>query len=538
MNGAEGWLSTDGAVPVEDVVYAATHAVQEGLLRAAQQLGTRMTEAQRRRALRDHLADVRATLERLLLLVRWAADSHPTALALSSALSSSLEQQDAMRRVADDLFHMHRAMPLAVAPPPDVFAAVDMLSTGSYSQLPQSIRAPVAEEPPGRIETSGALRWLRAELRKKRSHWRLPDGVSVEPLRGALRCFAEGEYELAMTAEGSGGATAWKLIRLRLLTAASSRSSPDHGAATPAQWRRLWRDAETTLSRRPRQPLLLLHPPLHAACAQLGLVRLRAQAASLSRGAWAGRLACTAKLNASGGVASLTLEYAFSPAHPFGTSGGGMEAALGRSSLTVRPAPSRGLEVSHTPPIAKREAAWSANSPWPGSSGAISVAAPGMPLEEWEALSLEGLSAEAVLQSAIRDRSAVSLEALRRKLIPEGDPAPATRWDHSNTAGGANHNATGGGSCRSYADGAVAAPAGGDGAGGFAYGAYGATKANLAADEPMPLLRISLDLALVHRPGTRFATPSPAISIYMCCVCVYMFICIYICIYICVCVCV
>lgn len=200
---ADGWLTTDGAVPMEDVLYASTQAVQEGMLRLAQQLGTRMTEAHRRRALRDALAEARATLERVLLLVRWASDSHAHATAVSDALSAELAQQDTMRRAADDLFHLHRAMPLAVAPPADVFAAVDILSTGTYSQLPGCIRAPVPEDPPSRRQAGAALRWLRGELRKKKAHWRLPAGVCVEPLRGALRCFVHGEYELAITAEGA-----------------------------------------------------------------------------------------------------------------------------------------------------------------------------------------------------------------------------------------------------------------------------------------------------------------------------------------------
>jgi hypothetical protein len=200
---ADGWLTTDGAVPIEDILYASTHAVQEGLLRLAQQLGTRMTEAHRRRAVRETLAEARATLERVLLLVRWASDSHAYASALSGALSAELAQQDGMRRAADDLFHLHRAMPLAVAPPADVFAAVDILSTGTYSQLPRCIRAPVPDDPPSRRQAAAALRWLRGELRKKRAHWRLPAGVCVEPLRGALRCFVQGEYELAITAEGA-----------------------------------------------------------------------------------------------------------------------------------------------------------------------------------------------------------------------------------------------------------------------------------------------------------------------------------------------
>jgi hypothetical protein len=268
---ADGWLTTDGAVPIEDVLYASTQAVQQGLLRLSQQLGARMTEMHRRRAIRDFLAEARATLERVLLLVRWASDSHALATALSGALATDLAQQDEIRRVADDLFHLHRAMPMAVAPPPDIFAAVDILSTGTYSHLPTCIRAPVPEDPPSVKQAGTALRWLRGELRKKRAHWRLPAGVSVETMRGALRCFVNGEYELAITAEGdnlsptlhtltltaahplpphrcptpyplapyppsphpgAAGITAWELIRLRFITTAP-HPSEDHGATSP-----------------------------------------------------------------------------------------------------------------------------------------------------------------------------------------------------------------------------------------------------------------------------------------------------------------
>lgn len=281
---ADGWLTTSGAVPLEDVVFAATQAVQGGLLELAKHLGGRMTESQRRDAIRSYLGEARGTLERLLMLVRWALGSHAHTSGLSGALAASLERQDAMRRAADDLFHLHRTMPLGVVPQHDVLAAVDILSSGTFSQLPRALRAPVPEEAASRRQASRALRWLRGELRRKRQHWRLPEGVQVAALRGSVRCLVPGEYVLALTAEDGAGAP-WRLVRLRLLAGSPSPRSPDHGAATVREWRRLWREAASALETRPAQPLLRLHPPLHAACAQLALARLHAEAVSLARGA-------------------------------------------------------------------------------------------------------------------------------------------------------------------------------------------------------------------------------------------------------------
>lgn len=252
--------------------------------------------------------------------------------------------------------------------------------------------------------------------------------------------------------------------------------------ATPAHWRRLWLEVEEVLGRRPRQPMLLVHPSLHAACAQLGLVRLRAQAASLARHAWARRLSSNAKLGPTGTILSLVLDYHFSAVHAFGSHGtvASADAAgvpLGRSSLTIRPAPSHGLEISHMPPIPRVET--------PGPVGKMashsSLAAKGSFLrEDWEPLSLSDLDVESILLNAIRARSKASLDALRTSLrrCPVRKPATIDALQVS---------------------GAVDV----DPAEIFSHSGIGDGTQDASSEEKaaVPLLRISRDLAVVHRPA-------------------------------------
>ena len=76
-----------------------------------------------------------------------------------------------------------------------------MLGRGRYSQLPLALESAKPAEPASADETRGALAWLRAVLRYRCAHWRLPEGVELRQGRGCVLCRLPGEYEVALTTQ-------------------------------------------------------------------------------------------------------------------------------------------------------------------------------------------------------------------------------------------------------------------------------------------------------------------------------------------------
>ena len=76
-----------------------------------------------------------------------------------------------------------------------------MLGRGRYSQLPLALESAKPAEPASVDETRGALAWLRAVLRYRCAHWRLPEGVELRQGRGCVLCRLPGEYEVALTTQ-------------------------------------------------------------------------------------------------------------------------------------------------------------------------------------------------------------------------------------------------------------------------------------------------------------------------------------------------
>ena len=128
-------------VPLSDLVFTATHSVHHGLLQLSERLGQNLTDLQRREYLLQYIAQARTLLGRLLALSRWSAARMPEVQRASDALAELDRRQLGMRKMADELFFLHEALPAACAPPYDVRAAVDVLGSGRYSQLPRTIEA-------------------------------------------------------------------------------------------------------------------------------------------------------------------------------------------------------------------------------------------------------------------------------------------------------------------------------------------------------------------------------------------------------------
>ena len=136
-------MAQPDTVPLSDLVFTATHSVHHGLLQLSERLGQNLTDLQRREYLLQYIAQARTLLGRLLALSRWSAARMPEVQRASDALAELDRRQIGMRKMADELFFLHEALPAACAPPYDVRAAVDVLGSGRYSQLPRTIETAV-----------------------------------------------------------------------------------------------------------------------------------------------------------------------------------------------------------------------------------------------------------------------------------------------------------------------------------------------------------------------------------------------------------
>ena len=310
-----------------------------------------------------------------------------------------------MRKMADELFFLP-ALPAGVRAPADVRAAVDVLGSGRYSQLPRTIEsARLPKPPPTEAETLAALDWLRGELRARRA-LAAAGGARLREARGCVVCTLPGEYELSLTAEPKDDETPWKVVQLRLLVGSAeaaklttfSGASIDvgqlstkvqakvqklldgtevfgsDGSIIPAQsLQAKARAADIAAGRAaagvafadgpdvyalPEQPLLTAHAILHAASADLAVEVLHAQATALSRArgtAFSPSAAPTTARSAlvlvsarrRGGRRRRRRRRRLPQAGDRRCEGGG-----GRAKLWVRAAATYGLRVDHDPPIA------------------------------------------------------------------------------------------------------------------------------------------------------------------------------------------
>ena len=219
-------------VPLSDVCYAAVQDMHAKLVELANRLGPRLADPDKRQLIRSYLAHVRGLLLRLLVIVRWSDKGGVAQLQeWTAALVEAEEQSSVLRRAADELYFLHEVLPRSCAPPYDMRAALEVLGSGSYTQLPRAVRAPEPPKPPTAQATASALHWLRGVLRVRRAAWRLPKGMSLREGRGCILCEVSGEYEMALSAQPRAEAP-WRLLRLRRLVGA------DSNAGTTQRWER------------------------------------------------------------------------------------------------------------------------------------------------------------------------------------------------------------------------------------------------------------------------------------------------------------
>ena len=410
--------------PISDVVYGVVQQVNGSLRDLAANIGTQPDDL-KRYLLQQYSAYSRTLLARLLVLVRWAKERRGHAIACMSDLRRFDQAHISMRRAADELFFLRDGLWQSCVPPYDVRAALDVITRGAYTQLPRSIALADDRGVPTDRETAAALEWLRNALRLRRSTWLLPPGVVVSDGAGCVVCTVAGEYELSISAHPPEEAP-WKLLRLRLLvgddpTAPGGASGGKVGARALG---RVKQQVQAALDRWPEQPLLAVHPVLHATCCGFALDALHANATASLKPQVAGFRAERLPPADPSGVGGVRLSYLWNPVGALGGPGGGGGGAGGgagagggggdgggvarRAGIVLTPAEALGVRLRHEPPLAG-----SAPSASPATAGVAPIAAAGgSTAQDCPIISLTRLDAETLLRDAIRARSMRTLRAM------------------------------------------------------------------------------------------------------------------------------
>ncbi|KAL1522832.1 hypothetical protein AB1Y20_017801 [Prymnesium parvum] len=415
-------------VPLSDVCEAAVQDLHSRLAELAERLSPPVADAEKRRMIRAYLAYARSLLLRLLVIARWSKEGGISPRDWET-LGAAEESSNLLRRAADSLYFVHEELPRSCAPPYDVRAAMEVLGTGRYTQLPRALQAPAPRAPPSQQATSAALHWLRGVLRVRRAAWKLPHGMRLRETRGCVVCHVAGEYEMALSAQPQPEAP-WRLLRLHHLVGA------DASAGSTSRWERLKASLQAKLDALPAQPLLELHEEVHSACCTMALHTLHSQAVGLMRGQWSGRLKAELQQAADGAAAALRLTYTFhAPAAGVKRPRSEAEApplSPGQAVLEVVPGEPCGMRVSHVPQL------WHAPDPTAAAAAAAAAADADADADadtddgSLHAVRMESLSAEALLVRALRARSVTRLQQVRRLVgsalqIDEAAAVPTLR---------------------------------------------------------------------------------------------------------------
>ena len=200
-------LHNEPTVPLDDAVFAVATQVHGGLVSLSQQLAAQPDDG-RRAMIKQFITYARTLLLRLLALVRWLKERHEMLEACRADSIRFQNQHTEMRRAADELFFLHsRDLWQACVPPYDVRAALDVITRGTYTQLPLSIAPADAtgdrDAAADARDRSAALDWLRRALRLRRCAWIMPEGMECRDASGCIVCTVEGEYEMAISAQVS-----------------------------------------------------------------------------------------------------------------------------------------------------------------------------------------------------------------------------------------------------------------------------------------------------------------------------------------------
>ncbi|XP_012271319.1 mediator of RNA polymerase II transcription subunit 14 isoform X2 [Orussus abietinus] len=243
----------------------------------------RKTDMERKIEIYNFSARTRQLFVRLLALVKWANSA--SKVDKSAHIMAFLDKQSLLFvDTADMLARMAReTLVHARLPNFHIPAAVEVLTTGTYSRLPACIRERIV--PPDPI-TQAEKRSTLQRLNQVIQH-RLVTGNLLPQMRnlkieaGRVTFLVEQEFSVSLTVMGDGPAVPWRLLELEILV--SDRETGDGKALVhPLQTRYVHQVVQSRLAES-TNPLSEVYYILHYFCQSLQLEVLYSQTLRLIR---------------------------------------------------------------------------------------------------------------------------------------------------------------------------------------------------------------------------------------------------------------
>ncbi|XP_015606309.1 mediator of RNA polymerase II transcription subunit 14 isoform X2 [Cephus cinctus] len=243
----------------------------------------RKTDMERKIEIYNFSARTRQLFVRLLALVKWANSA--SKVDKSAHIMAFLDKQSLLFvDTADMLARMAReTLVHARLPNFHIPAAVEVLTTGTYSRLPACIRERIV--PPDPI-TPAEKRTTLQRLNQVIQH-RLVTGNLLPQMRnlkieaGRVTFLVEQEFSVSLTVMGDGPAVPWRLLELEILV--SDRETGDGKALVhPLQTRYVHQVVQSRLAES-TNPLSEVYHILHYFCQSLQLEVLYSQTLRLIR---------------------------------------------------------------------------------------------------------------------------------------------------------------------------------------------------------------------------------------------------------------
>ncbi|KAI8985388.1 mediator complex subunit MED14-domain-containing protein [Pilobolus umbonatus] len=275
-----------------------------------------MSDVEKKRQILNYATFVRKQFLKLLVLVKWAKNARD--IQMCQNIMAFLANQNQIFQITTDYLHkIHVELPAARLREFDIDTAVDVLSTGTYQQMPSKTKDLFAVTPlsdAAVLETFQnmndliRMRMLTTEvLPLPMQHYRIENG--------RIYLKIENEFEVTLTLTGQGEDKKWWIVSLDIFVEATEGNGGEDVdfALNDKQKQHLRMNAQKQLTPPDDSdkhkfmffPLVNLYDYLHLCCLNMQLEILYIQSAILSKTRWINQL----KVQMDADRSKLTLIY-------------------------------------------------------------------------------------------------------------------------------------------------------------------------------------------------------------------------------------
>jgi len=187
------------------------------------------SDTERKRSLVEYANRTRATMIRLLVLLKWSRVNLHKVYSCWNVLEVLERQDSSCRDAADMLYTTHDMLKLARAPAYDIATAIDVLTTGTYPRMPAVVKKIATPKKLNPDETQRTVKRLNETIRSHLLTTTIPmDFTNISVNNGAITVTYKGLYEACLTLDirDLTDSWSWRLISLDFFVSDTSSANP------------------------------------------------------------------------------------------------------------------------------------------------------------------------------------------------------------------------------------------------------------------------------------------------------------------------